>query len=82
LRYWVIEATNDFKDWDILLEHNNDASLHAKGMWATWKVPPPTQPPQQQQSSSSKEPSSSSLVFYRAFRIRVCLSMSVFRCSC
>ena len=38
LRSWVLEASNDGKEWTLIKEHKNDEALNAKGKAHTWKV--------------------------------------------
>lgn len=38
LRNWVLEGSNDRKQWDVLRSHDNDTSLSKKGASKTWSV--------------------------------------------
>ena len=46
LRDWVLEASNDGKEWTLIKEHKNDTALNAKGKAHTWKLNEEKQHPQ------------------------------------
>jgi len=38
VRYWVLEGSNDSKEWITLRTHTNDTSIRSANQWASWSV--------------------------------------------
>jgi hypothetical protein len=38
LRLWNFEGSADGAKWDVLIKHENDTNLDAKGKWFTWEI--------------------------------------------